>query len=102
VKTFSVQIFVGHRVVSWPFGKLDISDEAITVRSRPAWMLKRRTASHRTINRVLIRHHWAQKVITIEDTDGVFSKINVNSQLMGYGKLQAQLEHCGYVVADRS
>lgn len=101
MKTFSVQIFVGHRVVSWPFGKFDISDEAITVRARPAWMLKPRTASRDTVRCVLVRHHWAQKVITVDDANGVFTKINVNSRLTGFGKLQAQLEHCGYVIVDR-
>jgi hypothetical protein len=100
-KTFRVEIFVGHRVVSLPFGRFDVSEDGLTVRARPAWMLKSRTAPRDTIRRVTVKHRWQAKVITIDDTDGVFDKMNLNALVMGYGKLQAQLERCGYAVVDR-
>jgi hypothetical protein len=101
LKSFRVEIFAGRRVVSLFFGRLDISEDALTVRASPAWMLRPRTARRDAIRRVLVKHRWQVKVITIDDAAGVFNRINVNATVMGYRKLRAQLELCGYVVVDR-
>jgi hypothetical protein len=98
---FRVEIFARHRVAALFFGRLDVSEDSLTVWARPAWMLRPRTASHDTIRRVLVRHTRYVEVITIDDTSGIFAGININVLVTTYGKVRRQLESCGYVVADR-
>ena len=101
MKTFRVDIFVGHRVVSWPFGRLEVSEKALTVRARPAWMLAPRTAQRSCVRQVLIRRRHFVDVITIDDSDGIFAKLNVNARIRGFSELENQLKGCGYSVTDR-
>lgn len=101
VKTFRVEIFAGHRVVPLLHGRLDVSEDALTVRAWPGWMLTPRTARRETVRCVQVKHRRAVKVITIDDAGGVFTKMNVNVLARGYSKLHALLRHLGYVVIDK-
>jgi hypothetical protein len=49
-------------------------------------MLKPRTAPRETVRRVLVKHRRQVKVITIDDTGEVFTRMNINALVMGYGK----------------
>ena len=102
MRTFRVDIFVGHRVVSWFFGRFDVSEEALTVRARPAWMLSPRTAPRGSVNQVLVRRRRFVNVITIDDRIGIFANVNINARVGGSGKLEDQLQRCGFAVADRN
>jgi len=101
MNTFHAEIFAGHRVAALFFGRLDVSEDSLTVRARPAWMLRPITASRDTIRHVLVRHTRYVEVITIDDTNGIFAGINVNVLVMAYGKVRRQLDACGYAVVDR-
>ncbi len=64
-------------------------------------MLPLRRAPRDTVRRVQVRHRRFASVITIEDSGGVLTTININAQVAGYRKVQAQLERCGYAMTDQ-
>jgi hypothetical protein len=102
VKTFYVQFFFGRRVVSFPFGLLDIADGSITARAWPSWQMRARSATKESIRHLTIRHSWQFKAMTIDDTAGVFDGLVIYHQTIGYKKLRNELERCGYVVVDKN
>ena len=102
MKTFRVDIFIGHRIVSWPFGRLDVSEQELTVRARPAWMLGPRTAQRDRVTSVQIRRRHFVNAITINDRDRTFANVQVSARAGGFCKLEDQLKSCEYPITDRS
>jgi hypothetical protein len=98
---FRVRIITGRRVISWPFGILDIGIGGITLRAAPPVRLEPCFAPSNSIQRVIITHSWQFKRIEIIDDPGQFKEYFAYHTIMGYGLFRAALEHCGYVIDDR-
>lgn len=94
MKTFYAQLVSGRRMVSFPFGRLDIADGSITARSWPSWQMRARFATKENIRHLTIRHSWQFKAMTIDDTAGVFDGLVIYHQIMGCKKLRNELERC--------
>lgn len=99
MKTFYVQISIGHRIIARPLGRLEIADDALHVRAWPAWMMRPRFASKQSIAAIRVRQSYSgTMVLTIDDEAGTFDNVHLYALPRGYRKLRAGLEENGYVV----
>jgi hypothetical protein len=99
-KTFIVGVYVGHRVAGWQFGRIDVSPEALSVRSWPYSRFKKRTIRREAVMAVSVKRRRTVPSFRIEDSEGVFSGIAVEMPF-GAQRVLAELERCGYSLVDR-
>lgn len=91
---------IGHRFVGWPFGRLDISDDALVLRSWPALGSSPRSAQKPTVMKVSVNRSLQRVLLTIEDSGGVFENIKVEVPYK-IEQLMAELRNRGYFVIDQ-
>jgi hypothetical protein len=98
-RTFIVGVWVGRRIVSWPFGRLDINDDSLGVRSRPAFQLRGREAVKGSVQTISIKRRSGTTLLKIRDSGDAFSSVIVQMPL-GSAKIVDELRRRGYPVTD--
>jgi hypothetical protein len=76
-RTFVVGVYVGRRIVSWPFGRLDVNSDSLSVRSRPAFQLRRREAFKGSIEGISIERRSGT-------TFSRFATLRMHSQVLSF------------------
>ena len=99
-QTFPVGARLGHRMVGWPFGRLDVADDALGLRFWPAPRFSPRSAGKGTIVAVRIRRRYLRTFLDIEDSAGVFRDVGLEIRY-GVGRLVSELSCRGYPVIDQ-
>jgi hypothetical protein len=97
-RTFVVGVWVGRRIVSWPFGRLDVNDDSLGVRSRPAFQLRRREAAKGSVQAISVERRSGTYLLKIRDTADAFSNIIVQMPV-GSAKIVDELRKYGYPIA---
>lgn len=94
--TFVVGIYFGHRIVSWPFGRLDITREQIGVRS---WPIGRRSVMvPRTgVNAISVKKGRAVSSLKVEDVGAEFANVVVEMPF-SVGRIICKCENYGYQI----
>jgi glycerol kinase len=98
-RPFAVGVYVGRRIVSWPFGRLDVKDDSLSVRSRPSFQLARREALRENVEAISIVKRSGTTLLRIRDTGNVFSDIIVQIPLRS-AKIVHELRRQGYPVVE--
>lgn len=97
--TFIVGIYFQYRIVSWPFGRLDVTPEGIGVRSWPAG--SRSVAAPRSeIKAISVKKGRAVSTLRIEDADGKFANVVVE-MTYNVDRIISQLKNYGYEITGR-
>jgi hypothetical protein len=96
--TFLVSAAIGHQLVgtTWPFGRLDVSDDAVTVRT----MLKERTCPKSEIGGISLAWFGPQKQLVFDDAAGKMANVTVLLAMRIKGVV-GELQRRGYPVVDR-
>ena len=96
-KTFVVSVIIGHLVGSpWPLGRLEICDEAITVRT----LFRERTCPKSKITDISLERLGPQNQLLFEDAAGKMADVVVGLAMRVQGVV-GELQRRGYPVADR-
>ena len=96
-KTFAVSVIVGRLIGSpWPFGRLQISDEAITVRS----IFRAKTCTKSEITGIYLERLGPQNQLLFEDAAGKMAGVAVVLAMRVKGVV-GELRRRGYLVVDR-
>lgn len=90
---------MGRRFVGWPFGRLDVADDALVMRFWPLPRSAPRSAPKRTIKEIHIRRRYFRVLLTIDDSEGVFRDISLEVPY-GIARLIRELNAQGYLVID--
>lgn len=96
IDTFIVGIYFGHRIVSWPFGRIDVSRDRIAVRSWPAGR-RSIVVSSIHVKSVALKRGRAVSTLRVDDVEGQFANAVVEIPF-GADRIMAQLTSCGYQV----
>jgi hypothetical protein len=99
-QTFTVGARLGRRVAGWPFGRLDVADDALGLRFRPAGRFSPRSAAKDTVVAVRVRRRHLRTFLDIEDSGGVFRDVGLEIPY-GVGRLVGELRGRGYPVIDQ-
>jgi hypothetical protein len=94
--TFIVGIYFGHRIVSWPFGRLDVTPDQIAVRS---WPTGHRSVAvpFNNVKAINIKKGRALSTLTVEDVVGKFKTVAVEMPF-AVNRIATQLKKHGYEV----
>ncbi len=96
-KSFAATVRVRRRIAGAPFGRLDISDEGVTIRSWfPAW-IGSLSAPKATITEVTV-YGWPAIYIKFIDNHGTLADMAVNP--VGSRRVIRELRARGYPVVD--
>jgi hypothetical protein len=96
-KTFVVSAVIGHLVGSpWPFGRLHISDQAITV----CTLSKEKTCPKSQITGIFVDRLGPQNQLLFEDATGAMADVTVVLAMRVKG-VAGELRRRGYPVVDR-
>jgi hypothetical protein len=96
-KTFVVSAIIGHFVgTSWPFGRLHISDDMITVRT----MFRKRSCPKSQITDISLQRLGPQNQLLFEDPAGRMADVAV-VLAMRVRDVLGELRRRGYPVVDR-
>jgi len=96
-KTFIVSTLIGHLVgTPWPFGRLEISDEAITVRTA----FRERTCPKSEITDISLERLGPNYQLLFEDATGKMANVVVVLAMRVKGVV-GELRSRGYPVVDR-
>jgi hypothetical protein len=96
-KTFVVSAMIGHFVGSpWPFGRLRISDDAITVRT----LSREKTCPKSEITDISLERFGPQNRLLFEDAAGKMTDVTVVLAMRVRGVV-GELRSRGYSVVDR-
>jgi hypothetical protein len=94
--TFVVGIYFRHRIVSWPFGRLDVTRDEISVRSWPAG--RRSAAVPRSdVMAISVNKGRAVSMLRIEDVGGIFAHVAVEMPF-GLDRIVDKLKNNGYEI----
>lgn len=96
--TFAVSAAIGHQLVGtpWPFGRLAISDDAITVRT----MFRERTCPKSEISCISLEWFGPEKRLLFDDAAGRLADVTVLLARRVRGVVR-ELQRRGYPVVDR-
>ncbi len=100
-RSFCVQVKVGFRIAGWPFGRLDIGDEELRVRT---WLLpsvRRHSVRKEAVTKIYSYQRAGRHRLKFEDTGGAFAKVSV-SLLTGRRAIVEELRYRGYPVIQQS
>jgi len=96
-KTFVVSAIIGHLAGSpWPFGRLYISDEAITVRT----LSRKKTCPKSEITDIFLDRLGPQNHLLFDDATGAMADVTVVLAMRVKGVV-GELRRRGYPVVDR-
>lgn len=96
-KSFVVSVIIGHLVGSpWPFGRLHISDQTITVRS----MFRERTCPRSEITDISLERLGPRNQLLFEDAAGKMAGVAVVLAMRVKG-VTGELRRRGYPMVDR-
>jgi len=96
-KTFVVSTLIGHLVgTPWPFGRLFISDDSITVRT----MFKERSCPKSEVTDISLERFGPNYQLLFEDAEGTMADAMVVLAMRVKGVV-GQLQRRGYPVVDR-
>ncbi len=96
---FIVGIYFHHRIVSWPFGRLDVTPEQIGVRSWPAG--RRSVAVPRIdVKAISVKRGRAVSTLRIEDAGDRFADVVVEMPF-SVDRIVGRLKNYGYEITDR-
>jgi hypothetical protein len=98
-KSFRVEVHAGWKVAGWPFGKLDIDDEQLTVRSSPLPWIRPRSASREAIGEICLRTMWPVYVLRFAESAGALAGVRVVLALRP-NRILRELGSRGYSVID--
>jgi hypothetical protein len=95
-ETFVAGLYFRHRIVSWSFGRLDVTRDDIGVRSWPA---RRRSAAvpRGDVTAISVKRGRAVSTLRIEDTGGEFADIAIEMPF-GLDRIVDKLKSNGYEV----
>lgn len=99
-RTFTVGARLGHRIAGWPFGRLDVADDALGLRFWPATRFSPRSAAKDTIVAVRVRRRHLRVFLDIEDDGEVFRDVGLDIPC-GVNRLVGELTGRGYPVIDQ-
>lgn len=96
-KTFVVSVIMGHAFGSpWPFGRLHISDESITVRT----VFREKTCPKSAITEISLERLGPQNQLLFEDAAGKMAGVTVALAMRVEGVV-GELRRRGYPVVNR-
>jgi len=99
-RTFLVEAHVGRVIAGWPFGRFDIGDDELTVRSWLIPLFRPRSVPRSTITEVAVCRRLFMHRVRITDSAGACADISL--ALAGSaGPIIGELQRRGYPVADR-
>jgi hypothetical protein len=95
---FVVSIYFGNRIVSWPFGRLDITPERIGVRS---WPVGRRsiTVPKSDVTSISVKKGRAVSTLKIADAEGNLGKVVIELPF-SLKRIISQFENYDYQLTD--
>jgi hypothetical protein len=95
-----VEAHVGRKVAGWPFGRLDIDDEDLTVRSSPLPWIRPRSASKQSIGNISLYRRWSLDHLGFADSADALSKVRLALPVRSK-RIVNELRSRGYPVIDR-
>jgi len=98
-KTFAVGAYVERKVAGWPFGRLDIDDDVITVRCAPIPWFSPHRVSRDAITEISIYKNLVLDHLKFEDSGGVFAKVSLDLPVRPR-RIIRELQSRGYPIVD--
>ncbi len=99
-KTFGVEVHAGRKVAGWPFGRLSISNEELTIRSSPLRWIRARSASRDAVGQISV-HRWGPlDILKFADASSAFSSVVLVLPVCPTRIVKELREH-GYTVTER-
>jgi hypothetical protein len=96
-KTFVVSVLIGRFAgTPWPFGRLYVSDEGVTVRSG----FRERSCPRSEITDIFLERLGPQNQLLFEDVSGKLADVSIVIVMRVRGVV-GELHRCGYPVTDR-
>ncbi|HEY7145604.1 MAG TPA: hypothetical protein VH637_15285 [Streptosporangiaceae bacterium] len=96
-RSFSVQVRAGLAVAGWPFGRIDVGDSELAVRSFLFPSVRRRSVRKESVVRVYAYKRMGRHRLKVDDTDGAFSNVSVSLIMQRQGVID-ELRLRGYPV----
>ncbi len=96
-RTFVAEIWTPHRIIQWPFGRLDVSSNEIVVRAWRGTRFQPRVVARDNIDLVMAERMWNVIVFRFKSSDESLADVKVILS-MNYRRAIAELKDCGYAV----
>jgi hypothetical protein len=100
VRSFAVGAYVGRKAAGWPFGRLDVADDNITVRCWPLPWFGPQTMSKETIIEISLEKSLTLDHLKFVDSENSFTKVSVDLPVRSKRAI-SELKARGYPVVDR-
>jgi hypothetical protein len=98
-RTFAVGAYVGRKAAGWPFARLDVSDDRLTVRCWPLPWFRPRTVSKEEIAAVEVGKNTVIDHLSFQVEGGAFEKVSIDLPVRPKRVIR-ELKARGYVVVD--
>lgn len=98
-KTFAVGAYVGCKAAGWPFGRLDIDDDMITVRCAPIPWFSPLSVSREAITEISIYKNRVLDHLKFNDSGAVFAKVSLDLPVRPR-RIIKELRSRGYPLVD--
>lgn len=90
---------VGRRLIGWPFGRLDVADDALVLRFLASQRHGPRNAPKGAVEKVRVRRKYFRTFLDIDDSLGVFKGVSLEIPF-GIKGIISELNDCDYQVID--
>ena len=100
VRSFAVGAYVGRKAASWPFARLDVADDSITVRCWPLPWFGAHTARKNTILEISLQKNLVLDHLKFQDSEKSLAGVSVDLPIRPK-RVISELKARGYPVTDR-
>ena len=100
VRSFAVGAYVGRKAAGWPFARLDVADDSITVRCWPLPWFGPRMVNKRAIIEISLKKNTVLDHLKFIDSENSFARVSVDLPIRPK-RVISELRARGYPVVDR-